>query len=208
MVDGDVVLTTLRKVIREDRELCEELCSLELISNADKYLSLPTETSPELEKEEEKETVGKPKIRRRRERWMELDGMNRRMMLEDKIRLIKLLRETMESGGDIEEREELMEGIERVIEAGKERGDEEGRKAEREGTFLLWEIEKKKRGNEMKSRREIERERDEEKRKREEVERRETEEKRKKEEEVKKRQEVERKMEETERERRERKKDF
>ena len=131
MIEGDIVLKTLRKWIRADREMCEEMSSLEIIRNADKYLSGGS--------------------------GVEIEGENGRMRLEEKAALMGLLREVINGGGEIEEREELMRGIEGVIREGRERGDSEGMLAEEEGERLLWVIEKKRRGKEMKSRREIER---------------------------------------------------
>ena len=107
------------------------------------------------------------------------DDDEKRLTLREKIGLMGLIREVVSGGGEIEEKEELVRGIEGVISEGRERGDSEGMIAEEEGDRLLWVIEKKKRGREMKSRREIER-------MKEEAERREAEEKRKREEEKRK----------------------
>ena len=119
------------------------------------------------------------------EKYLSDGGGRRQMTLREKTGLMGLIREVVSGGGEIEEREEVMRGIEGVISEGRERGDSEGILAEEEGERLLWVIEKKSLGREMKNRREIER-------MREEAERREGEEKRKKADETKKREEAER----------------
>ena len=144
--------------------MCEALASMEFIRNAEQYLSRPTQATNRAEEEGREETL------------------RGRMTLQEKTALMGLLREVVSGGGEIEEREELMRGIEGVISEGRERGDSEGMLAEEEGERLLWVIEKKKRGRDMKNRREIEREKAEEKKNREEAERRESEEKNRREE--------------------------
>ena len=168
--------------------MCKEICSMELIRNASKYLLSPTETEEE-----------------GRRGWVPMEGMNGRMSLREKRLVIELLREVVRGGGEIEEKEEVMRGIEGVIREGRERGDWEGMLAEEEGERLVWVIEKKSRGREMKSFREIERMKEEEMKKRKEAERREAEEKRKREEEMKKRKEAERRETEEKRQKEEEK---
>ena len=134
-----------------------------MIRHGGRYLQ--RETRKESEGEEEKG-----------ERWMgmsmrEEEEDKTRLTLREKIGLMGLLREVVSGGGEIEEREELMRGIEGVISEGRERGDSEGMLAEEGGERLLWVIEKKSRGREMKSRREIEREKEVMKREKEEAER-------------------------------------
>ena len=187
MTDGDIVFNTLRKWIRCDREMSEALSSLGVIQNAEKYLSTASKTRGNTSEGDEGgggEESGS--------RWMEMDGMSGPMTLREKTALMVLLREIMQCGGEIRDPEKMMEAIERVIAEGREREDEDGMNAEREGAFLQWMIEKKKRGGEMKTRREIEiekeeqnrtiqiieREKEEEKKKRVEAERREGEERR------------------------------
>ena len=186
-------MRTLKKWIREDKDMCREMCSLEIISKAHKYLSEGTERCS---KEEEEGRGG----------WMEMNGTNRKMTLEQKTALMGLIREVVSEGGEIGEMEEVMRGIEGVIREGRERGDSEGMLAEEEGERLLWVIEKKSRGRDMKSFREIEREKEEERKKREAEMKKREEAERREEEEKKKREEAERKKEELEREKGEEKK--
>ena len=117
-------MRTLKKWIREDKDMCREICSLEIIANAHKYLSEPTERCS---KEEEEGRGG----------WMEMNGINRKMTLEQKTELMGLIREVLSGGGEIGEMEELIRGIEGVIVEGRERGDSEGVMAEEEGERLL-----------------------------------------------------------------------
>ena len=124
MIEGDSIFNTLRKFIRQDKEMCEALCKEELIKNASGYLCGGREKASESEEGE------------RRRRWMGMDGMDGKMGLGEKTTLMQLLREVIEGGGEIEEREEVMRGIEGVISEGRERGDSEGMKAERKGAFL------------------------------------------------------------------------
>ena len=179
MSEGDIVLNTFRKFIREDKIISEEVCTLELIRNADKYLTLQTSRDGGAEGS-----------------LMDTKEQNGALTLKEKTTLMGLLREIVEGGGEIPKRDEIVEGVERVIEEGRERGDEEGMKAEREGEFLLWVIEKKKRGKELKSRREIEREKEEEMKKRTELEKKKEEAESREAEEKKRREKAEREREE------------
>ena len=176
--------STLSKWIRSDREMCETLTSMDFIRNAENYLNGPTQATNRAEEEGSENDVGSEGGG---------GGGEKRLTLKEKIGLMGLIREVVSGGGEIEEREEVMRGIEGVMREGRERGDSEGMLAEEEGERLLWVIEKKRRGREMKSRREIDRMREEEVKKREEAERRESEE-------VKKREELERENEQLKRE--------
>ena len=81
-------MRTLKKWIREDKEMCKEMCSLELICNAQKYLRCSREESSS---EEEEGRGG----------WMEMNGINRRIRLEQKTALMGVIREVISGGGEI-----------------------------------------------------------------------------------------------------------
>ena len=76
-----------------------------------------------LQRETRKESEGEEK---KGERWMEMsmreeeEEEKTRLTLREKIGLMGLLREVVSGGGEIEEREELMRGIEGVISEGRE----------------------------------------------------------------------------------------
>ena len=199
--EGDMILTTLRNCIRNDREMCDAASKMCLIADGGKLLQ---EESSDLVSSSSSHTPSPQSSDAAPRRWLSgADGERRRLSFNEKRGLVRLIAEIIRGGGgESLQKDELLKGAMCVSEEGRRMGAA-GEEGERDAEILMWEIMKKKYGTDMKNRAELQREKEEAERKKEEAEREKEEKKKKrysleqeKKEEKKKREEAERVREE------------
>ena len=151
MIDGDLVLQTVRKLIQTDTKLSNDICTLKVIRDAGHILQQHSaKTTSSFDSSSCFTSAGEQS-----EGWTNIDEGVSEPTLKEKTALLSLLHELVKNGNTLDNIEEIIAGAEAVEEEGTKIDTQDGENAAEEAARLLWLIGRKRKRKEMKTRKEM-----------------------------------------------------